>query len=851
MCNCLRRVFIVSVTLICPAIARGELGGPTIHAPHQVTGALSGVVVFLEPGHGWYESGLGWQLQRPYLYLMVEDYGNLDQLNYLVHYVHNAGGIVVPLRPAGYQKIEVILDNDDPGVTYNGAWADSSDTEKYYENEVTNSGVPFRTAGTAAVESATARYTPDIPVAGIYPVYCFTKHGTDRVEQRYRIDHRDGTTDMRVDHRMVGNGWVWLGEYWFDAGTNGYVEISNESPDSGVVVADAIRWGVGMGSTVGNISGTVSGRPRDEEDAFFWARTEAIVNGVGFENIPSLQTFNAAAVWAREMNATATNNDRWRRIYLSLHSNAVPNSGTGRGTFALVDGSNPTLNQELFATMLGDEVEMDMVLQSDQLEFPWALRANPFEGSYPQISANYNGDEYDATLIEVAFHDNSLDAALLRDSRVRAAVSRSIVQGLIKFLNTLPDSTVPLAFPPDRPTSLAVLDDGGGDVRVIWDAPPFGEAEGDPATGYIVYGSTDGLGFAPIATVGDVREAVFIGVPVGEPRYYRMAATNAGGESMPTETLVVCRPQSGVGDVLIVNGYDRLRQEQNPFFFEGIQQIMTRPLWRQINTYDYVRFHAAALQAAEAGVGFASCSNEAVQTGSVSLADYAVVDWLCGDERHEDATFNAAEQAAVTTYLTSGGAIFISGAQIGFDLVDQQNGPEFFHDVLGADFVEYFSNTYNVAPTPGALFDGLPAFDFNPANGAAYRVRYPEKIAPRPFAQSILDFVGGYGGHAGIELDGVTYRVVLQSVPLETITSDVVRGQLMERVLARLREPAILFDADRDGDVDLSDATIFPTCTKGPVTGYGGVFCRFIDGDADGNVDLADYGEFQRAFVTP
>ncbi|MBN1514604.1 MAG: N-acetylmuramoyl-L-alanine amidase [Phycisphaerae bacterium] len=840
----------LGILVLISAAAFGDLGGPTVHAPRQVPGALSGVVVYLEPGHGWYSTSSGWALQRPYTNLMIEDYGNLDQLNYLVHYAHNAGATVVPFRPAGYQPIEVVLDNDDPGVAYTGNWDDSTDTEKYYENGVTASGVPFRTTAADTVESATARYTPVLPEAGIYPVYCFTKHGTDRVLQTYRIRHAGGLTEIAVDHRIVGNGWIWLGEYWFDAGTDAYVEITNRSADVGLIIADAIRWGVGMGDMTG-AAGVVSGHPRDEEDADFWALSEAIYKGVGFESVLYLGYYNSAAIWAAEMNLDAANNDRWRRVFLSIHSNAS-SAALARGTVALVHSSTPTLNQALLATILGDEIEADMVLLNDQIEFPWIPRPNPQDTGAPQISTTYNNDEFDATLVEVAFHDEPQDAALLRDAGVRAAVSRSIVQAFIKFLHSLPDSTVPLAFPPGRPGGVAVLDEGDGDVRILWQAPASGEVEGDPATGYVVYESADGFGFAPVALVGDVQESVISNLPVGEPRFFRVAATNGGGESMPSETLVVCRPATGTADVLIVNGYDRLRQAQNPVFSQGPGKIMTRPLWRQINSYDYVRQHAAALLAAEAGVGFSSCSNEAVQSGGVSLSDYAVVDWLCGEERNEDFTFNAAEQAAVTAHLAAGGAVFISGAQVGYDLVAQQHGPVFFRDVLGAEYVEYYSNTYHVAAAPGGLLDGLPAFDFDPANGAAYRVHFAERITPRPGAMGILDYVGGTGGTAGIEYDGVTYRVVLMTAPLETITSDAVRGQVMQRVLARLRQPALRYDANRDGDVDLTDVAAFATCLTGPSTTYpAGDPCRFMDGNDDGRVDLVDFAGLQAAYAGP
>jgi hypothetical protein len=80
--------------------------------------------------------------------------------------------------------------------------------------------------------------------------------------------HTGGETRYRIPHYLVGNGWVHLGEYYFNAGSNaanGSAVISNlrSSTNGSVVIADAIRFGNGMGS-VDRGSG-VSGYPREEE----------------------------------------------------------------------------------------------------------------------------------------------------------------------------------------------------------------------------------------------------------------------------------------------------------------------------------------------------------------------------------------------------------------------------------------------------------------------------------------------------------------------------------------------------------------------------------------------------------
>jgi hypothetical protein len=262
--------------------ARGDLRtGPVANAGHQPSGALSGVTVFAAAGHGWTAGTSSWFLQRGLLLNMVEDYGNLEQLNYFVNYLYNAGATVVPFRPVGYQANEVVLDQDDPGVIYTGSWTNSG-SSPYYENGVTNSGVHYRfTSTNAGSETAKVRYTPNLPTTGSYPVYTWVLDSSNRTTQLYRIAHSGGVTEVVVDHRMVGRGWVWLGSYYFDAGTAGYVEISNQSSVNGSVIADAIRFGNGTGDVVGAGPGTVSGYPRDEEAQRYWAESETSINASG------------------------------------------------------------------------------------------------------------------------------------------------------------------------------------------------------------------------------------------------------------------------------------------------------------------------------------------------------------------------------------------------------------------------------------------------------------------------------------------------------------------------------------------------------------------------------------------
>lgn len=88
---------------------------------------------------------------------------------------------------------------------------------------------------------------------------------------KYLVFHKGGVTEFKVNQRIGGGTWVYLGTFEFDKGSNDYgmVVLSNESSENGVICADAVRFGGGMG----NISrGTVSGLPRYLEGARYSAQ---------------------------------------------------------------------------------------------------------------------------------------------------------------------------------------------------------------------------------------------------------------------------------------------------------------------------------------------------------------------------------------------------------------------------------------------------------------------------------------------------------------------------------------------------------------------------------------------------
>jgi len=794
-----------------PVASAAQLGGFGASAQQQA-GALSGKVVFMNSGHGWtHDPGFPWRLQRGTLNVLNEDYGNLDQLNFFAAYCFNAGATVVSMRPLGHQTNEIILDNDDAAVTFNGTWSDSAGTP-YWGGAA--DAVHYRSAAFAATETATATYTPTFPAAGFYPVYCWTRHFTDRGNQLYRIRHTGGETQIRIPHHMVGNGWIYLGEYYFNAGASasvGSVVISNlrSTAQGTAIIADAIRFGNGMG-TVDQGDG-ISRYPREDENMRYWVRANlgqgqstSLYEGSGDDESDS---WSSPPKMSAEMNRT-DGGDLYDRVHISFHSNASTGNITNalaRGTVALITG-DPTPRQAELANIAGGEVNDDLVaLGAPPLDVAWHNKAgHTYSGGYSEIDGSLFGYEMAATIIEVAYHDNTNDAALMRDGKARSAVGKAAMHAVIKYMNTYDtNGAPPLAFLPEAPTNpRALAANTNGHITLSWAVPVnFGGSQGP--TNYLIYRSTNGYGFGNPISAGNVTTYTATNLPANTDYYFRVTAANAGGESMPSE-VVGCRASStnGAAKILVVNGFDRFDRTTNLKHSTTIQSwdppgnsgTIERVFPRWINGFDYVVPHGKAI--ANSGMAFDSCQNEAVANNQVLLANYPIVIWACGNESINDETFSSAEQTKITAYLAAGGGFFTSGTDIANDL-DRASGPtagdrNFLHNQLHAAFSNDNSTTYTANVAPAGIFAARSSATVDNGNFGIYWVQTPDVLtATGAGATAALNYSGGTGGAAAIQYDGSAGggRTVVFGFPFETIRDATRRNQYMSDILAFLSLP--------------------------------------------------------------
>ncbi len=838
----------------------------------QPTGALSGKIVFTAAGHGWqWSSSLGrFATDRGDNNEIVEDFGNQDQMTYYADYLLRAGATVVPMRPIGRQVNEVVVDNDLAGVTYTGAWSDSTGARWYDEDYGTVSdAVHYRFANTNATETATATYTPNIPQAGFYPVYTWVSAGSNRTSQLYKVNHTGGQTQIRVDHSMVGNGWVYLGTYHFNAGSssaNGSVVISNEGAAGKVVIADAIRFGNGMGDlpwgSGGIGTGSVSGYPREDEDSLMWL-WRGVGQGVTPSSIIGTGNVSAPSMMAEEMNQNS--NPFGTSVYISFHSNA----GGGRGAVGLISNSGasyvPTPHQADLALYTGRQVNQDLQALNGSFEYNWSTTTtHTYTSAFGEINnddlINSNGVvEMDATIVEVAFHDSVEDAALMRNPVVRDQIARSVYQATVEYFATYGSPVAANVSLPTAPANVRAISNAAGAVTVNWAAGPSTPASvyGATATGYRVYASVDGYGFdgGTYVAGGGSTSVTLTGYDPKRPYYFKVVAENAGGQSLASE-VVTALPTGGVKQVLIVNGFDRLDRNQDfRYAYAYTSDGLVDRVWsRYNNSFDYAVQVQAAIQAAKPGVHVASASNEAVISGAVNLDDYNAVIWVLGTESTTTNTFNATEQALVTSYVNGGGNLFLSGAEIGWDLDQQNNGRTFYETVLKGNYVNDDAGTYNVTSDAGGIFAGMVSFgfsngaSFSSLDGQLYNVAYPDVIAPQAGAVSALLYSGGLGGTAAIQSQGTggAGNIVMFAFPFETITSASTRQTAMGRILDFFSVVPPNADFNSDNSVDGGDYVLWRK-NNGLLSG-----ATPADGDADhnGTVDAWDYDVWRIQFGT-
>lgn len=830
----------------------GEPWVSNISVPYTPTHGLQNRHISLWASHGrYYDQKKGiWKWQRPKLFGTTEDlFTPTIVIPYLIPMLENAGAIVFTPRERDMQKHEVIIDNDDSGlgtkyieVNSKHAWTSTNikGFARHSRNYIDGEN-PF-TAGTARMAKATGSkkkysiisYQPNFPAEGDYAVYVSYQTLPGSVDDAsYTVWHKGEKTEFHVNQRMGGGTWVYLGTFHFDKGSDEFnrVVLTNQSSRKGIVTADAVRFGGGMGNI--ERGGSVSGLPRSMEGARYYAQWAGMPysvystrNGTNDYaddiNVRSLMT-NYLAGGSCYMPTTDGLNVPLE-LSLAIHSDAgYAHDGVSLiGSLAIcttqfnggrLNAGISRLASRDFADALLTNTTRDLQVKYGSWNKRKLLDKNYSETRLPGVPS---------AILETMSHQNFPDMRYGQDPDFKFTLARSIYKTILRYISE--QHGRPYAVTPLTPANFKAEFTDKGEVTLSWDAVDDPQETTSHPTGYIVYTAYGHADFDN-GTYIRGKNSHTIKLDPGVLYSFRLVAVTRGGKSFPTETLCAVYELAATKSIMIVNGFNRLaspavrdNSHEQGFDFDtdpgvtlgstagwvGRQTCFDRNKmviedeeglgWSNDdftgmviagNTMDYVRCHAEAMLSAHR-YNILSCSRGAVESGAVELQRYQMIDLILGLERNDGHSlkyykaFTTMMQDKLAQYTRHGGSLLVSGAYIGSDMgTDTER--KFLADILKC---RYEGNS----GTPGGSIYGMGTDMqiYDSINEEHYCVTMPEILNPEGQAFAALRYPDGHD--ACVAYMGADYRSFTMGFPFECIKTASKQSSIMHGILNFLLE---------------------------------------------------------------
>lgn len=705
-----------------------------ISRPYTAPKGLEGNHIALWQSHGRYYNTIKneWQWQRPRLFCTTEDlFTQTFVVPYIIPMLQNAGAVVFTPRERDYQTHEVIIDNDQPSK--NGSY---TETFRNYQKNIAWQTSPqkgfaqykeiYETIDSPFV-AGTARYTqtvsspknegfaqwkPDIPESGEYAVYVTYQSFENSVsDATYTVHHKGGETEFKVNQQIGGGIWVYLGTFEFDAGENdnGKVTLTNYSQHDGVVSADAVRFGGGMGNIV-PVSATQhirpSGLPRWAEAAKYsvqWMGFPYSIHTEPFGTNDYNNDINSrSAAINYLMGGSIYDPEHAEGLKVPLDLSVAFHSDAGIMADDQYVGSlsvyTTNFNDGKTGAGLDRYVSRDLAsmfltnLYIDLRKYGWQVR-QLWNRNYGETRVPLTP----ACILEMLSHQNFADMKRAYDPQFMFDLSRSVYKTLVKYVATIYQREYVIQPLPVDNFAIS-LNESNGTATLTW-SPVYDPMELTAAPQkYVVYTRQGNGSFDN----GTVVQGTSYTVPLTPNQVYsfRVSALNQGGESFPSEVLSCGISSQNKGTVLIVNAFTRLEGpaiidtptecgfdlDKDPGVpygaytgFCGRQLVFDRSkaegddvsefassgseLEGQMfmgNTFDYVSIHGQAVMYSRRH-SFTSCSEKALLNKKMKLSDYPIVDMIYGTQK----AFNQQTNDMVDIYYYNGGRVILSAANAG------------------------------------------------------------------------------------------------------------------------------------------------------------------------------------------
>lgn len=812
-----------------------------ISRPYSASLGLDGTHISLWQSHGrFFRSEKNeWAWQRPRLFCTTEDlFSQTFVIPYIIPMLENAGAVVFTPRERDWQNNEVIVDNDSPhknGLYIEGArkkknkkiwynapeygFADTKDIYQPCDSPFTYGTARYIATTRSEKDESFAEWIPEIPEEGRYAVYVTYKTMANSVgDAHYTVYHKGGMTEFHVNQKIGDGTWVYLGTFEFDKGAHDYgmVVLTNRSEENGMVSADAVKFGGGMGNIArGNSPSDMrtSGLPRWAEGAKYsaqWYGMPYNVHSSSFANDDYSNDINSRSQTVNLLSGGSVYNPKrsGRGVPFELSVAFHTDAGFSRtddyiGTLSIYQtdfnngetgaGLDRYVNRDLSSILLTN-------LYKDLKKYDWTIRQlwnrNYGEAREPMMPA---------CILEMLSHQNFADMKRGYDPGFKFDFCRSVYKSIVKFIATEHNRNYVIQPLPVRNFSVS-LNEGKKTAELKW-LPTRDELEptAEP-THYIVYTRTGYQGFDN----GTLVKGTSCSIDLLPDMIYsfKVAAVNKGGESFPSETLSACISSKNEGTILIVNGFTRLEgpaeinsDTQQGFDLDadpGVQYgAFAGFCGRQLgfnkanigsesrnglgysgselegkiimgNTFDYVFTHGKAIRI-DGRHSFASTSEGALLNGNVRLDDYIMVDMIYGVQK----SFNDRTSQMLENYCRKGGRIFVSGGNL-----------MKYGGLKCPSLHTRYASTLSNKLVSGISGCGLKFNIFREMNSVSYSVPAPEVLhADNPaFAMLVYDT----GETAGTAYDGRDCKTIALGFPLESITDNTVRNRLMGAIISFL-----------------------------------------------------------------
>ena len=838
---------------------KGEPWVKEISRPYDVKKGLEGRHIVMRQSHGNVYSVANdmWSWQRPRLFCTVEDiFTPSIVMPFLVPMLENSGALVYTPRERDEQTNCVIVDNDLNGsgsryLEKNGKdarWAAHKEGFANRKQIYHDKDNPF-VMGTSRVAAASANrkgaseamWRPMIPEEGYYAVYVSYRTFENSVpDALYTVKHSGGETQFQVNQTMGGGTWVYLGTFHFNKGESEEqcVVLSASSSHKGVVSADAVRFGGGMGVVARGPNDRTSGLPRHLEAT----RYSLLTNGFPYEVYAPLQgendyredilclgeTVNYLA-GGSVFNPDSAGLKVPVELSFGFHSDAGYNKEHNvHGSLGIVttDHNGDTLPTGQARMMSRDLISSLLNTVQDDLSAYYSMKW-PVRGILDRNYGETRVPLVPSVIFESLSHQNFADMVYGHDPAFKFVLARSVYKSILKHLAYVHDCDYVVQPLPVSNFSMKLADNGES-VTLRWKPELDPQEPTAKPKRYVVYTRTGDGGFDNGFVVD--KNSVSLPVKKGVMYGFKVTALNDGGESFPSEVLSMYVSRKEKGRVLVVNGFHRLSapytvSESDNVGFDmerdpGVPYMYTMEYCgRQLdfnadnvgpetglglsdecyegtavagNTFDYPRIHGKALAAND--ISFVSCSSEAVMSGSVDMNDYKVVDLILGVEKQGGKgsylgynrpykTFPKELQGKVSDFCKKGGNIFVSGSFIASDMVRNKEDKAFIRNVLHYD---YGGSMLDVSEDK-VKSSGGASFTFpRCVNSDCYAVTRPDILVAVNGSFVSFVFAGGLQS-AGVAYAG-DYRVLSTSFPFETVGGEKKRAELMSAIMKFLMD---------------------------------------------------------------